>query len=70
MSGTFCGSESRYYGRLVVHGHTPLEDDAPDLRSNRLNLDTAAVYGGRLTAAVFDDTQTAPVTFFQAIPNG
>jgi serine/threonine protein phosphatase 1 len=59
-------SSRRDYGRLVVHGHTPLPGGAPDLRSNRLNLDTGAVFGGPLTAAVFDDAQTAPLEFLQA----
>ena len=54
------------YGRLVVHGHTPLPDGVPDLHGNRLNLDTGAVFGGPLTAAVFDDAQTEPVGFLQA----
>jgi serine/threonine protein phosphatase 1 len=54
------------YGRLIVHGHTPLVGGAPDLRGNRLNLDTGAVYGGPLTAAVFDDAQTEPIGFLQA----
>ncbi len=58
--------DGRDYGRLVVHGHTPLETAAPQLRSNRLNLDTAAVFGGPLTAAVFDDTQTGPLAYLQA----
>lgn len=44
--------DSRGHGALVVHGHTPV--DAPDLRGNRLNLDTGAAYGGALTAAVFE----------------
>lgn len=61
-------SDRRDYGRLVVHGHTPLETAVPDLRGNRLNLDTAAVYGGVLTAAVFDDAQTEPLAFLQAAP--
>jgi serine/threonine protein phosphatase 1 len=61
-------SDGRDYGRLVVHGHTPLETAVPDLRANRLNLDTAAVYGGVLTAAVFDDAQTGPLAFLQASP--
>jgi serine/threonine protein phosphatase 1 len=51
------------YGRLIVHGHTPQRTGKPDLRPWRLNLDTAAVYGGRLTAAVFDDRQVAPLAF-------
>jgi serine/threonine protein phosphatase 1 len=58
--------DERDYGRLIVHGHTPLETGTPDLRGNRLNLDTAAVFGGPLTAAVFDDTRTEPLTFLQA----
>jgi serine/threonine protein phosphatase 1 len=59
-------TDGRDYGRLVVHGHTPLETTEPELRSNRLNLDTAAVFGGPLTAAVFDDTQTEPLAYLQA----
>lgn len=59
-------SDRRDYGRLIVHGHTPLETGLPELRSNRLNLDTAAVFGGPLTAAVFDDTKTDPLGFLQA----
>jgi serine/threonine protein phosphatase 1 len=59
-------SDRRDYGRLIVHGHTPMETAVPDLRANRLNLDTAAVYGGVLTAAVFDDKQIAPLGYLQA----
>jgi serine/threonine protein phosphatase 1 len=51
------------FGRLVVHGHTPLRTGVPDLRSNRLNIDTAAVFGGPLTAAVFEEHRTEPVGF-------
>jgi len=54
------------FGRLIVHGHTPLANGIPDLRANRLNLDTAAVFGGPLTAAVFDDVQIEPIGFLQA----
>jgi serine/threonine protein phosphatase 1 len=54
------------YGRLIVHGHTPLADGVPDLHGHRLNLDTGAVFGGPLTAAVFDDAQTDPIGFLQA----
>jgi serine/threonine protein phosphatase 1 len=59
-------SDRRDYGRLIVHGHTPLQAGLPELHDNRLNLDTAAVFGGPLTAAVFDDSQTAPLGFLQA----
>jgi len=56
-------STERDYGRLIVHGHTPQRNGRPDLRRWRLNLDTAAVYGGRLTAAVFDGERREPVAF-------
>jgi serine/threonine protein phosphatase 1 len=51
------------YGRLIVHGHTPVLERKPDLRNWRLNLDSGAVYGGPLSAAVFTKGQTAPVAF-------
>jgi len=50
-------------GRFVVHGHTPLRGGRPDLRKHRLNLDTAAVLGGPLTAAAFDDSRAEPLGF-------
>jgi serine/threonine protein phosphatase 1 len=59
-------SDGRDYGRLIVHGHTPLAGATPELRANRLNLDTGAVFGGPLTAAVFDDSQTKPLAYLQA----
>jgi serine/threonine protein phosphatase 1 len=51
---------------MIVHGHTPLDDGVPELYPNRLNLDTGAVFGGPLTAAVFDDEQVEPLSFLQA----
>jgi diadenosine tetraphosphatase ApaH/serine/threonine PP2A family protein phosphatase len=56
-------SSRRDYGRLIVHGHTPLTTGLPDHRANRLNIDTAAVFGGPLTAAVFADARTEPIAF-------
>lgn len=53
------------YGRLVVHGHTPMKTGWPDLRANRLNIDTGAVFGGPLTAALFTDERTRPVAYLQ-----
>jgi serine/threonine protein phosphatase 1 len=58
-------SDRRDHGRLIVHGHTPLMTRKPDLRANRLNIDTGAVFGGPLTAAVFGDMEINPLAFVQ-----
>lgn len=53
-------------GGYVVHGHTPLENGVhPCLKPNRVNIDTGSVFQGRLTAAIFDDSQEAPIGFIQ-----
>jgi serine/threonine protein phosphatase 1 len=57
------------YGRLIVHGHTPVSGDQPDIRPNRINLDTGAVYGGPLTAAVFREGERMPTSILQAFPS-
>ena len=57
------------FGKFVVHGHTPQRIGRPDLRPFRVNLDTAAVYGGRLTAARFSDAQAGPEAFLQVGPD-
>jgi serine/threonine protein phosphatase 1 len=59
-------SDSREYDRLIVHGHTPQKSGVPDWRGNRLNVDTAAVYGGPLTAAIFNAVARDPIGFLQA----
>lgn len=56
------------FGRYVVHGHTPQQDGLPDLRRHRVNLDTAAAYGGPLTAALFEDGRARPSSFLRAEP--
>ena len=58
-------SDTRDFGRFIVHGHTPLSTGLPDLRPNRVNLDTAAVLGGPLTAAIFEDGTVRPIGFLQ-----
>ncbi|MCP1199901.1 metallophosphoesterase [Notoacmeibacter sp. MSK16QG-6] len=42
-----------------VHGHTPRASN-PTTRGNRTNVDSGAVYGGPLSAAVFDDEKAGP----------
>ena len=59
-------SDTRDHGRLIVHGHTPQATGVPDWRGNRLNLDTAAVFGGPLTAAAFAGADRDPTGFLQA----
>jgi serine/threonine protein phosphatase 1 len=59
-------SDRRDHGRLIVHGHTPINGRKPDLQSNRLNIDTGAVFGGPLTAAVFCEAEIKPIAFVQA----
>lgn len=58
-------SDRREYSRLVVHGHTPTERHLPELRANRLNIDTGAYLGGPLTAAIFDERSVGPLGFLQ-----
>jgi serine/threonine protein phosphatase 1 len=40
------------FGAVVVHGHTPRP--APEVRHNRIGIDTGAVAGGRLTCVVLE----------------
>lgn len=47
----FLGSKVDF-GKIVVHGHTPTEE--PELRSNRVNVDTGAFMTDRLTCAVLE----------------
>ncbi len=41
------------FGRIVVHGHTPVLQ--PDLRPNRINIDTGAFATNRLTCLKIDE---------------
>lgn len=61
----FTGKHEKY----VVHGHTPVAYDGmkdlsgPVIKDNRCNLDTGAVFkgsGGKLTAALFNETEEKP----------
>lgn len=36
------------FGKVVVHGHTPVR--APEVKANRIGIDTGAVFSGQLTA--------------------
>ncbi|MCB8819920.1 metallophosphoesterase family protein [Microvirga rosea] len=55
------------FGKHVVHGHTPLQPATPESLPYRTNLDTGAVFGGALTAGVFEDGKGPPVEFLQTL---
>ena len=40
------------FEKIVVHGHTPVRE--PDIRSNRINIDTGAYATGRLTCVMIE----------------
>jgi len=44
--------DRRDHGKLIVHGHTPVEQ--PEHHGNRVNLDTGGGFGYPMTAAVFE----------------
>jgi serine/threonine protein phosphatase 1 len=48
-------SSAANYGKLVVHGHTPAL--APEIRANRIGIDTAAYATGRLTCLILEKGQ-------------
>jgi len=43
------------FGKVVVHGHTPAKE--PEIRSNRINIDTGAYATGRLTCLVLEQDE-------------
>jgi serine/threonine protein phosphatase 1 len=43
------------FGKIVIHGHTPVIE--PDIRPNRINIDTGAYATDRLTCLVLEDEE-------------
>lgn len=43
------------FSKIIVHGHTPVPE--PDIRSNRINIDTGAYATGRLTCLKLEDNR-------------
>jgi serine/threonine protein phosphatase 1 len=43
------------FGKIIVHGHTPAME--PEIRRNRINIDTGAYATGRLTCLVLENDQ-------------
>jgi Calcineurin-like phosphoesterase. len=52
IRGDFLNSEDDF-GKIVVHGHTPVLQ--PEIRPNRINIDTGAFATGRLTCLRLED---------------
>jgi len=52
IRGDFLASDVDF-GRIVVHGHTPV--DEPELRANRIGIDTGAYFSGRLTCVALGE---------------
>ena len=50
----------RSFGKIVVHGHTPV--DAPDFRSNRINIDTGAFATSVLSCLVLEGAERRLLT--------
>lgn len=48
------------FGPFVVHGHTPVH--VPDMRKNRLNIDTGAFATGRLTCVAIEGSTIRPMS--------
>ena len=40
------------FGKVIVHGHTPVSE--PEVRTNRINIDTGAYATGRLTCLILE----------------
>jgi serine/threonine protein phosphatase 1 len=57
----FLGSRANF-GKLVVHGHSPVEE--PEVRPNRINVDTGAFMTGRLTCVVLEGERVRFLTAF------
>ncbi len=47
-------NSTRDHGKFIVHGHTPVQ--LPDIRHNRINIDTGAWHTGTLTCIAIEGT--------------
>lgn len=46
------GFDRSDHGVVVIHGHTPMPE--PEVQPNRINIDTGAVFSGRLTCVALE----------------
>lgn len=57
-----------YWGKHLCHGHTPSRSN-PRTVGNRTNVDSAVVFGGSLSCAIFDDdVPGGPIGFLSTGP--
>lgn len=59
-------TDPRDHGKLVVHGHTPVEQASH--YGNRINIDAGAGYGKSLTAVVFERRECWSLTQSGRVP--
>jgi serine/threonine protein phosphatase 1 len=52
-------NHARPFEKFVVHGHTPV--NVPDIRSNRVNIDTGAFATGRLSCIMIEAENIVPL---------
>ncbi|MGA7972451.1 MAG: metallophosphoesterase family protein [Pseudolabrys sp.] len=52
IRGAFLDSDMNF-GKIIVHGHTPVRE--PEVKANRINVDTGAIVYGRLTCVVLEN---------------
>jgi serine/threonine protein phosphatase 1 len=53
-------SSDKSFGKFIVHGHTPVPK--PDIRPNRINIDTGAYATGILTLLIIQEDRMFTVT--------
>lgn len=62
----------REFEKIVVHGHTPVRE--PDIRFNRINIDTGAFATGRLTCLTIEGAEIATLIdvreWLRGLPHG
>jgi serine/threonine protein phosphatase 1 len=49
------------FGKIVIHGHSP--NEWPEVRPNRINIDTGAFATGRLTCLVVEGERASRFLF-------
>ena len=49
------------YGKMIIHGHSP--NEWPEIKRNRINIDTGAFATGRLTCLVIEPAGNGRLLF-------